>query len=123
LLELFIKIRKKRIGQPAFCVYFYEVIAMVCTLTALRNKEVIDMKTGMRLGYVDDIEVDTDTERVVSMIILGRSRAFGIMGKDSDIVIKCSEISLVGEDTILVCQEKESVCTKSRSFTIENLLK
>jgi phosphoribosyl-dephospho-CoA transferase len=57
------------------------------------------------------------------MIILGRSRAFGIMGKDSDIVIKCSEISLVGEDTILVCQEKESVCTKSRSFTIENLLK
>ena len=42
---------------------------MLCTLTALRNKEVIDMKTGMRLGYVDDIEVDTDTERVTSLII------------------------------------------------------
>lgn len=96
---------------------------MVCTLTALRNKEVIDMKTGMRLGFVDDIEIDTETENVVSLIIFGRSRAFGIMGRDDDIVIKCSDIALVGEDTILVQQEKESVCTKSRTFTIENLLK
>lgn len=96
---------------------------MVCTLTALRNKEVIDMKTGMRLGYVDDIEIDTETENVVSLIIFGRSRAFGIMGRDDDIVIKCSDIALVGEDTILVQQEKEAVCTKSRTFTIENLLK
>jgi YlmC/YmxH family sporulation protein len=96
---------------------------MVCTLTELRNKEVIDMKTGMRLGYVDDIEIDTDSECVVSLIIFGRSRAFGIMGRDGDIVIKCGDISLIGEDTILVRQEKESVCTKSRSFTVENLLK
>lgn len=81
------------------------------------------MKTGMRLGFVDDIEIDTETENVVSLIIFGRSRAFGIMGRDDDIVIKCSDIALVGEDTILVQQEKESVCTKSRTFTIENLLK
>lgn len=96
---------------------------MLCTLTALRNKEVIDMKTGMRLGYVDDIELDTETERVTSLIIFGRPRAFGIMGREGDIVIKCSEIMLVGEDTILVKQESESVSTKSRSFTVENLLK
>ncbi|MBP3267856.1 MAG: YlmC/YmxH family sporulation protein [Ruminococcus sp.] len=96
---------------------------MLCTLTALRNKEVIDMKTGMRLGYVDDIEVDTDTERVTSLIIYGRVRAFGFMGREGDIVIKCSEISLVGEDTILVEQQTESVSTKTRSFTVESLLK
>ncbi len=96
---------------------------MVCTLTALRNKEVIDMKTGLRLGYVDDIEIDTDTERVTSLIIFGRSHTLGFMGRDNDIVIKCSEIALVGEDTILVKQEKESVSTKSRSFMVENLLK
>ncbi|MCD8095692.1 MAG: YlmC/YmxH family sporulation protein [Ruminococcus sp.] len=96
---------------------------MLCTLTALRNKEVIDMKTGLRLGYVDDVEIDTETESVTSLIIFGRSRAFGIMGRDDDIVIKCSEITLIGEDTILVSQAKESVCTKSRSFTVESLLK
>ena len=96
---------------------------MQCTLTALRSKEVIDMRTGQRIGYVDDIEIDTESERVVALIIFGRQRAFGIMGRDEDIVIKCSDIALIGEDTILVKTEKESVCTKSRSFTVENLLK
>lgn len=96
---------------------------MQCTLTALRSKEVIDMTTGMRLGYVDDIEIDTDTENVVSLIIFGRARGFGLMGRDSDIVIKCSDITLIGEDTILVRQRSEAVCTKSRSFIVENLLK
>ncbi|MGN0632762.1 MAG: YlmC/YmxH family sporulation protein [Oscillospiraceae bacterium] len=96
---------------------------MQCTLTALRSKEVIDMRTGQRIGYVDDIEIDTESEKVVALIIFGRQRAFGIMGRDEDIVIKCSDIALIGEDTILVKIEKESVCTKSRSFTVENLLK
>jgi YlmC/YmxH family sporulation protein len=96
---------------------------MTCTLTALRNKEVIDVKTGLRLGYVDDVEIDAQTESVVSLIIFGRPRGFGLMGKDSDIVIKCSEISLIGEDTILVNRQNDNVCTKSRSFTVENLLK
>ena len=96
---------------------------MKCTLTALKNKEVIDVETGLRLGYVDDVEIDTENEKVVSLIIFGRSRIFGVMGREDDIVIKCPDISLIGEDTILVRQKNESVYTKSRTFTIENLLK
>ncbi len=96
---------------------------MKCTLTALRNKEVIDIETGLRLGYVDDVEIDTENEKVVSLIIFGRTRVFGVMGKEDDIVIKCADISLIGEDTILVRQKEQSVYTKSRTFTIENLLK
>ncbi|MCB6616328.1 YlmC/YmxH family sporulation protein [Ruminococcus sp. 210702-SL.1.03] len=96
---------------------------MLCTLTELRNKEVIDMKSGLRLGYVDDIQIDTESESVVSLVIFGRARAFGIMGRDDDIVIKCSEISLIGEDTILVKKPSDTVYTKSRSFTVESLLK
>ncbi len=96
---------------------------MLCTLTDLRNKEVIDMKTGLRLGYVDDIEFDTDNGTVTSLVIFGRPRAFGIMGREGDIVIKCTDITLIGEDTVLVRQEKETVSTKSRTFTVENLLK
>ena len=96
---------------------------MVCTLTELRNKEVIDMKTGLRLGYVDDIEFDTVSGEVTSLVIFGRSRAFGIMGREGDLVIKCSDITLIGEDTVLIQQEKETVSTKSRTFTVESLLK
>lgn len=96
---------------------------MICTLTVLRNKEVIDMRSGMRLGYVDDIEIDTETEKVTSLIIFGRPRALGLMGREEDIVVKCSDIALIGEDTILVKQEIDSVNTRSRTFTVENLVR
>lgn len=96
---------------------------MICTLTALRSKEVIEMKTGLRLGYVDDIELDTDTGQVISLMIFGRPRAFGLMGREGDIIIKCPEIALIGEDTILVKQEEEQVSSRSRTFTVENLIR
>ena len=96
---------------------------MICTLTALRSKEVIEMKTGLRLGYVDDIELDTDTGQVISLMIFGRPRAFGLMGREGDIIIKCPDIALIGEDTILVKQEEEQVSSRSRTFTVENLIR
>ncbi len=81
------------------------------------------MKTGLKIGYVDDIEMDTASSNIVSLIVYGKPRAFGIMGRDEDIVIKCSNIELIGEDTILVNFSEEAVCTKSRSYKVENLLK
>lgn len=96
---------------------------MICSFSGLRNKEVVNMRTGLKIGYVDDIEIDTVSGSVVSLIVYGRARAFGIMGRDEDIVIKCSDIDLIGEDTILVRFEENTVCTKSRTFSVENLLK
>lgn len=96
---------------------------MICSFSGLRNKEVVNMKTGLKIGYVDDIEIDTVSGSVVSFIVFGRARAFGIMGRDEDIVIKCSDIELIGEDTILVKFQNDAVCTKSRTFSVENLLK
>ena len=94
---------------------------MVISLSELRNKEVINSKTGLKLGYVDDIEFDTATGNIVSIIIFGRPRAFGLMGKDQDIIIKCEDIDLIGEDTVLVRFNDMSICTKTRSITLENL--
>lgn len=96
---------------------------MICSFSGLRNKEVVNMKTGLKIGYVDDIEIDTVSGSVVSLIVFGRARAFGIMGRDEDIVIKCNDIELIGEDTILVKFQNDTVCTKSRTFSVENLLK
>ena len=31
---------------------------MICTMSELRNKEVVNSKTGLKLGYVDDLEFD-----------------------------------------------------------------
>lgn len=94
---------------------------MICSFSSLRNKEVVNMKTGLKIGYVDDIEMDTSNGSIVSLIVYGKPRAFGIMGRDEDIVIKCRNIDLIGEDTILVSFNDDAVCTKSRRFFVENL--
>lgn len=96
---------------------------MICSFSNLRNKEIINMKTGLKLGYVDDIEIDTSTGEIVSLVVFGRPRAMGLMGRDEDITIKCSDIHLIGEDTILVKFVNDAICTKQRSFSMENLLK
>lgn len=96
---------------------------MICSFSNLKNKEIINLKTGLKLGYVDDIELDTVTGEIISLIIYGRQRALGIMGRDEDIIIKCSDIHLIGEDTILVSFSHDTICTKRRSFSVENLLK
>lgn len=85
---------------------------MVCRIVDLRHKEVINSSNGCRIGYVDDVEVDTLTARVSSVIIYGRPRCLGILGRNEDYVIPWSDIQLIGEDTILVscnvkCQQKK----------------
>ena len=77
----------------------------------------------MKLGYIDDIEVNTSDKTLLSLIIYGRPRALGMFGRDEDIIIKCENIQLIGEDTILVNTSDSSIFTKSRSFSVENLLK
>ncbi len=76
----------------------------LCRITDLRNKEVINSQSGCRLGCVDDVEIDTVTARLISVIIYGRPRLFGLLGRCDDIIIKWDHITLVGEDTILVSQ-------------------
>jgi len=96
---------------------------LVCSLSDLRNKEVINIKNGAKLGYVDDVEINTKEATVLALIVFGRPRFFGLFGRDDDIVIKCEDINLIGEDTILVSFEELTTSTKSRSFSVENLLK
>ena len=75
---------------------------MVCRIVELRHKEVINSSNGCRIGYVDDVEVDTVTSQVRSIIVFGRPRCLGILGRNDDVIIPWTDIQLIGEDTILV---------------------
>ncbi len=68
----------------------------------LKEKEVINILSGEKLGYADDFEIDTETGKVMALVILGRNRFFGLFGREDNIVIPFSEIKLIGHDTILV---------------------
>lgn len=76
---------------------------MNCSITELRNKEVINSKTGCRLGYVSDVEIDTCSGCIVSIIIWGKGKCLGLLKGGDDIKIFWKEIEVIGDDTILVC--------------------
>ena len=75
---------------------------MYCRITEMHDKEVINLSDGMRLGCVDDVEVDVKTAQLVSIVLYGRSRFLGLGGKEEDLVIGWRDIEVIGEDTILV---------------------
>jgi len=78
------------------------VATLLCRITDLRYKEVINVRDGCCLGFVSDIEVDTVTAKVTSLIIFGRCRLFGLFFREEDIIIRWSDIEVIGEDTILI---------------------
>ena len=80
----------------------YEVMSVVCLFSELRNKEVIDLKSGARLGYVCDAEFDSSCGTICALIVPGAGRAGGLRGRDDDYVIPWNCISRLGDDIILV---------------------
>ncbi len=88
---------------------------MKCTFTELRSREVISTSTGARIGYIDDLEIDMETGQVNSLIICGRPRMLGLLGKDDDVVIACGDIEKIGTDTVLVKTDMDNVYKIAKS--------
>ena len=84
---------------------------MYCRITDMHDKEVINLSDGTRLGCVDDVEVDTKSAQLVSIVLYGRSRFLGLGGKEEDLVIGWRDIEVIGEDTILVRLPMLPSCT------------
>ena len=75
---------------------------MPCGFNELKKKEVICAETGYRIGYPDDLEIDVKSARVLSLVVYGRPKLFGIFGRADDCYISWNNIRLIGEDAILV---------------------
>lgn len=67
-----------------------------------RQKEVINISDGKRLGFVHDVEINLESGRLDAIVIPGEGRFFGLFGKDNEYVIPWSKIKKIGEDIILV---------------------
>ncbi len=78
---------------------------MLCRIDELKNKQVVCLKNGCVLGYVSDVELDTENGSLSSIIIFGRFKVFGLLGKEDDIVIPWNDIKVIGDETVLVDTE------------------
>jgi len=74
-----------------------------------RQKEVINIVDGKRLGFVCDVEINLDSGRLEAIVIPGEGRFLGFFGKGSDYVIPWSKIRKIGEDIILVEFDERNV--------------
>ena len=54
------------------------------TLCELHAKDVIQLKTGENLGRVDDLVFSEKTAGIEKLILHGRPRLFGLLGRDAD---------------------------------------
>ena len=71
-------------------------------LSDFRDREVISISDGRRLGYVSDALVDTRSGRISALIVPGPARFFGLFGREDDYVLPWGSITRVGPDIILV---------------------
>lgn len=94
---------------------------MIQYFSDLRYKEVIDVQTGFRLGYVCDAEYDDSCGQLLSVITPGRAKFFGLFGREDDTVLPWTDIVRVGSDIILVDKKEEyrKRKRKNRSFLWE----
>ena len=67
-----------------------------------KHKEVVNIKDGKRLGYVQDVCADLESGRITSIIVPGNNKLFKFFSGSGDVVIPWENIKCIGEDIILV---------------------
>lgn len=75
---------------------------MECRIEDFRFKEVVNVNNGERLGFVSDALIDISEGRVLALIVPGRSRFFGLFGREMDYVFPWESIKRIGNDIVLV---------------------
>ncbi len=79
-----------------------------CTLDQLRDKEVINVCDGRRLGCVEDIEFEIDSGKICSLLVAPQS---GILcfGRGETVAVPWGCIKRIGSDIIIVDVGEERV--------------
>ena len=83
---------------------------METRIADLKYKEVINVESGNRYGYVGDVLFDETSGQIASLLIPGRLRLFGLLGREDEIVIPWDCVKRFGEDLILIEGEQVKNC-------------
>lgn len=75
---------------------------MLQRMTEFKNRDVISIRDGSRIGLLGDLEIDVTAAAVCALVVYGRPKLFGLLGHEEDCVIPWSAVATIGEDTILV---------------------
>ena len=75
---------------------------MVNRVADLRDKEVINISDGSRLGFPCDVEVDIGTGQASALVVQNAGHVLGLFGRSEEYVVAWENIKRIGDDIILV---------------------
>ncbi len=88
------------------------------TFSKLCEKEVISIKSGKKIGYVDDVEFDKGSANIERLIVYGKPKLMGFKGKEQNIIIDWCDVVTFGDDTILIKGDYERVRVEVKQVEI-----
>ncbi|BAH06290.1 YlmC/YmxH family sporulation protein [Clostridium kluyveri] len=78
------------------------------SLTNLRDMEVIDINTGIKLGFIKDLKVNCKEHRIISIILPSQTGKVSFFNKNEDLEVPWDNVRKIGVDVILVDGENIS---------------
>jgi len=71
-------------------------------ISDLRQKDMVNMLDGKKLGPVRDIEIDLEQGKVMALILPGSPKGFSLFARQEDIILEWQRIHKIGVDVVLV---------------------
>lgn len=93
---------------------------MEISFVDIREKEVINIYDGKKLGHIIDIMFDRQTGRVTGVVVPGIKR---FMRKTEDIFVPIENLKKIGEDVLLVRLAPQESATTARTLADNEQLK
>ena len=89
------------------------------SLSVLCEKDIISISTGRNIGRADDIEFSEKTATVENLVVFGRPKLFGLLGRGKDIRIPWNDVITVGRDVILINSREINITDKHGNIKVD----
>lgn len=74
--------------------------SLMHSLNNLRQMEIIDINSGIKMGYIKDLKVDCEEYRIISILLPSQKSTW--FNKNNSIEIPWEKVKKIGVDVILV---------------------